>query len=104
MSLEKFVQDKIDKAIAEGEFDNLAGEGKPLDLAWYFELPEHLRLTYSVLKNYKAVPEEVEILREIGQLRETLARTEDAQDRSRINKEINQKELSLRLLLERLRK
>ena len=104
MSLEKFVQDQIDKAIAEGEFDNLSGQGKPLDLDWYFQLPEHLRLTYSVLKNYKAVPEEVELLREIGQLRETLGRTEDTRERSRINQEINQKVLSLRLLLERIRK
>ena len=104
MSLDKFVQDQIDKAIAEGEFDNLAGEGKPLDLDWYFQLPEHLRLTYSVLKNSNAVPEEVELLREIAHLKEEVARTESQSDRDRINNEINRKSLSLRLLLERMAK
>jgi hypothetical protein len=104
VSLEKFVQDQIDKAIAEGEFDNLAGEGKPLDLEWYFKVPEHLRLTYSVLKNSNAVPEEVELLREVAALRENLTRTENEGERGRINREINQKILSLRLLLERMTK
>jgi hypothetical protein len=104
MSIEKFVKDQIDKAIAEGEFDNLAGQGKPLDLEWYFQLPEHLRLTYSVLKNHNAVPEEVELLRELERLREMRARTDDESERNRINSEINQKALSLRLLLERMRK
>ena len=32
MSLEKSVEEKIRQAIADGEFDNLAGAGKPLNL------------------------------------------------------------------------
>lgn len=31
MELSKFVEEKIQKAIDEGEFDNLAGRGKPID-------------------------------------------------------------------------
>jgi hypothetical protein len=33
MSLQKNVDEKIEEAIARGEFDNIPGKGKPLDLA-----------------------------------------------------------------------
>jgi hypothetical protein len=45
------VEAKIKAAMAEGQFDNLAGKGKPLDLKGYMETPEHLRAAYHILKN-----------------------------------------------------
>jgi len=32
MSIEKFVEEQVRKAIEAGEFDNLPGKGKPIDL------------------------------------------------------------------------
>jgi hypothetical protein len=44
MSLQKNVDEKIEEAIARGEFDNLPGKGRPLDFDCYFATPEHLRM------------------------------------------------------------
>ena len=48
---EDLVETKIKKAMAEGEFDNLPGKGKPLDLNKYYDMPEHLRTAYQIIKN-----------------------------------------------------
>ncbi len=69
MSFQKSVDEKIEEAIAKGEFDNLPGKGKPLDLDAYFATPEHLRMAYSILKSADIIPEEMELLREIEVLK-----------------------------------
>lgn len=97
MSVEKQIQ----KAIAEGKFDNLEGAGKPIDLNAYFATPEDVRVGYSVLKSNKFVPEEIERLREIGDLREKIKNSKDAVERSKLTKIFNEKNLALALILER---
>jgi len=69
MSFQKNVDEKIKDAIARGEFDNLPGKGKPLDLDAYFATPEHLRMGYSILKGADIIPEEMELLRQIEGLK-----------------------------------
>lgn len=104
MSIEKFVEEQIKKAVAEGEFDNLPGRGKPVDLEAYFQTPEDLRLCYSMLKNAKFVPEEVEALKEIEALRGQLANCADAGEKARLEKRIREKVLSVKLALERYKR
>lgn len=84
-----------------GEFDNLEGAGKPLDLDAYFNTPEDFRIGYSVLKSSKFVPEEVERLKEIGELKEKLKNCRDEEEKRKINKILNERNLALSLLLER---
>ena len=72
MSFEKHVDEKIKEAIARGEFDNLSGKGKPLNLDAYFATPEHLRMGYSILKSADIIPEEMQLLREIEGLKKSL--------------------------------
>lgn len=72
MSFQKNVDGKIKEAIATGEFDNLPGKGKPLDLDAYFATPEHLRMGYSILKNADIIPEEMDLLRQIESLKGSL--------------------------------
>ncbi|MGI9055431.1 MAG: DnaJ family domain-containing protein [Pyrinomonadaceae bacterium] len=50
MSLEKFVEEIIQKAIENGEFDNLKGAGKPIDMDAYFNTPPEYRVGHSLLK------------------------------------------------------
>jgi hypothetical protein len=50
MSLENFIDEKIQEAMAKGEFDDLPGRGKPIDLSDYFATPEDRRITYSVFE------------------------------------------------------
>lgn len=42
---------KIEQAIEDGEFDNLPGMGKPLDMEDVSHLPPELRMAYTILKN-----------------------------------------------------
>ena len=98
MSFEKIVEEKIREAIKAGEFDNLSGQGKPIDLEAYFSTPEDLRLGYSVLKSSGCLPPEVELLREIESLEERLAQTTDEEEKRRLLKEMEGKQLKLHLL------
>lgn len=42
---------KIEEAIAQGEFDNLPGMGRPLELEDLSHLPPDMRMAYTILKN-----------------------------------------------------
>jgi len=101
MSLEKAVEAIIREAQERGDFDNLKGKGKPIDLSAYFETPEDVRLAYSVLKNAGMVSVEVDLLTEIAALKERLATTYEEKDRSRIQKMIREKQLQFNVMMER---
>lgn len=101
MSLSKFIEEKIQKAIADGEFENLEGKGKPLDMEAYFNTPSEYRAGHSLLKSNNFVPEEVEILREIGLLKEKIKLVSDETEKKSLNKTLNEKSLALSILLER---
>ena len=100
MSLEKFIEDRISKAMAEGEFDDLPGRGKPLDLDWYFQMPEDVRLGYAILRSNNFLPQEAETLKEIDDLKRRLDACADADERNRIQKAINEKSLLFNMQVE----
>jgi len=104
MSIEKFVEDQIRKAMAAGEFDNLPGKGQPIDLDGYFQTPEDLRICYSILKNSQIIPEEVQRLKEIEALREQLAATSDEAQKNQLDRTLREKVLSFNLSLERYKR
>ncbi len=101
MPYEKFIDQIIQDAIARGEFDNLEGAGKPIDLDAYFSLPEDSRVGYSMLKGQKFVPEEVERLKEVGELKEKVRSCTDESERAALNKLLNERMLALSIILER---
>lgn len=101
MSLGKFIDEQIRNSIEAGDFDNLEGAGRPIDLDSYFNTPEDLRMAYSVLKSSKFVPEEVERLKEIGELKEKAKSCADDEERKKINKILQERQLAFSLLMER---
>src|SRR4028118_667104 len=101
MSLGRLIDEQIKRAIEAGEFDNLEGAGKPLNLDDYFAAPEDLRMGYSVLKSNKFVPEEVERLREIAEIKEKIENCRDEEEKRKLTKILNEKNLALSMLLER---
>lgn len=101
MSLNRIIEEQIKNAIEAGEFDNLEGTGKPLGLNPYFNTPEDLRIGYSVLKSSRFVPEEVDRLKEIGELKEKITNCDDETERRRLQKISEERQLALALLLER---
>ena len=101
MSFDRIVETLIKEAMARGEFDNLPGRGKPIDLTEYFETPEEIRLANSVLKNAGMTSREVELLKEIAELRQILAALLDERKKQQTEKQIQQKQVEFSLILER---
>jgi len=66
--LDLIAEQKIAEAEREGALRDLPGSGAPLDLEVDPMIPEDLRMAYRILKNAGLVPQEVSMLREIGQL------------------------------------
>jgi len=87
----------------EGEFDNLPGAGKPIDLDGYFKLPEHLRVAFSILKSANCVPAEVDLLHEIAALEQRLE-SEPAAGKPSIRRELAGRRTQLAVRLERARR
>lgn len=101
MSLEKIIEEKILEAIANGEFDNLEGTGKPINLDDYFATPEDLRVGQALLKSNKFVPEEVDLLKEIGNLKEKINNCQNEAEKAKLTNLLNEKTLALTIILER---
>jgi hypothetical protein len=98
------IEELIKTAIARGEFDNLSGKGKPLDLNTYFDAPEGMRMGYSLLKQGGFVPEEVQLLKDLESLRAELRSCPDEGRKKELNKKVQEKSLSYSLLIERMKK
>jgi len=101
MNFDKIVESIIQEAIARGEFENLPGQGKPLDLAEYFNTPEDVRVAQAMLKNAGMVSAEIELLQEIAALKESLDSTSDESGKDKIRKLLTDKQLRFNLQLER---
>jgi hypothetical protein len=104
MSFDKLVEEKIREAQQRGEFDNLPGKGKPIDLSAYFETPEDIRLAQSVLKNGGFTSREVDLLNEIAALQEILAKGMDAPKKQEILKQIQEKQIEFSVMMERMKR
>ena len=102
--IEKIVEEKIKEAMENGEFDNLPGKGRPIDLSDYFKTPQELRVAYSLLKNAAVIPEEIALKKEIETLKELRKKIADRQETARLTRKINLKATQLNLLLERNRR
>ena len=60
LALELLAERKIAEAVSRGEFDDLPGAGRPLDLEDDALIPEELRMAYRILKNAGFTPKEVQ--------------------------------------------
>jgi hypothetical protein len=100
---DKLVEQKIREAQRAGEFDDLEGAGRPINLDAYFSTPAELRAGYAVLKNAGVLPEEAQLRGEINALKERLDSREDPQERERLTRELSQLTLKYSLMVERYR-
>ena len=65
---DEIAERKIAEAIERGDFDDLPGAGRPLQLDDDAHVPEDLRAAYRILKNAGYVPPEVQTLNRIAEL------------------------------------
>jgi len=97
---DKLVEQKIREAMKAGEFDNLEGKGRPVNLDAYFSTPEELRAGYAVMKSAGVLPEEVGLLREINELKARLEGCRDREEREGLTRSIGDLTLKYNLLVE----
>ena len=88
-ALERVAEERIREALQRGEFDDLSGSGKPLELEDDRHIPEDLRLAYKILKNADCLPPELELKKEINRAEELLGAITDEREKYRQLKKLN---------------
>ncbi|MEJ2672608.1 MAG: DUF1992 domain-containing protein [Deltaproteobacteria bacterium] len=73
----RLAENRILEAIEAGEFDNLEGQGRPLNLEDDSHIPPELRMAYKILKNADCLPQELVLRREVVQLQDLVAAMPD---------------------------
>ncbi len=81
--IDNLAEEQIQSAIRRGEFENLPGKGKPLDLDDDIWIPEGLRVAYRVLRNAGCLPPTFLLRQEIHEL-EGLLRDVDSGNEQQI--------------------
>jgi hypothetical protein len=88
-AIERMAEQRIREALERGEFNNLRGAGKPLDLDDDVDVPPELRTAYRILKNSGFVPPEVELRRDIASAEQLVAQALTPADRKHANQRLD---------------
>jgi len=81
---------RILEAMERGEFDDLPGKGKPLNLEDDDPMvPEELRMAYRMLSNAGLLPPELEVRKELLRLQDLLDAVQDEGERRRRRRELD---------------
>lgn len=84
-------EDRIRRAYEKGEFENLPGYGKPLNLDDLSAIPEELRMAYRLLKNSGYSPEENKLRQEVLSIEDLIRHCEDPEEKDRLSQQLGQK-------------
>ncbi|MDQ1147424.1 hypothetical protein QE429_004251 [Bacillus sp. SORGH_AS 510] len=84
-------EDRIKKAYKDGEFDNLPGLGKPLQLEDMSGIPEELRMAYKLLKNAGYTQEEGQLRQEMMTIENLIKKCDDSGEKENLQKNLNEK-------------
>jgi len=87
--IEKIAEERIRVAQENGDFDDLPGRGRPLDLDDDAHVPPELKMAWRVLKNAGCLPPELEAEREIHTALELLQGMTDEAERYRQMQRLN---------------
>ncbi len=103
----QIVEDEIGKhlqeSMAQGELAKAANYGKPLDFGdGYFETPDEYRMGYKILKDAGMVPPEVDLMQRIAATRSLLAENRHDTDRTELEKQLCDLQVSLALAKDRI--
>ncbi|AKG34698.1 DnaJ family domain-containing protein [Paenibacillus durus] len=93
-------EQRIEEAMRKGEFRNLPGHGKPLELEDLSGVPEELRMSFKIMKNAGLLPEELQLRAECATLENLLAACHDSGAEKRtLSRRLTEKKLRLEELL-----
>ncbi|PIV42890.1 MAG: DUF1992 domain-containing protein, partial [Nitrospirae bacterium CG02_land_8_20_14_3_00_41_53] len=93
----RIAERRIIEAIANGEFDNLEGKGRPINFEDETWVPEDLRMAYRILKNAGCIPPELEFRNEVVNMCSLMNTIDDDKERIKKLRELNFKLLKLNL-------
>jgi len=85
----KLVEQRIQAAQRNGEFDNLEGSGKPIEYEDDSGFPEDLRMAYKMLKNADCAPPEIELKNQILKTEDLLGGMRDSKEKYKAIKKLN---------------
>ncbi|MFH7817792.1 DnaJ family domain-containing protein [Neobacillus thermocopriae] len=84
-------EERIQKAYKDGEFDNLKGYGKPLELEDLSSIPEELRMAYKIMKNAGYMEEESSLHKEMMTIETLMKKCDDRVEKVELQKKLNEK-------------
>lgn len=87
--LASIAEQKILKAMEEGDLNSSQWKNKPLPLEDDHLVPEDLKIAYKMLKNSGYLPPELEDRKEIKRVEDLIASTEDEHERLRQMKKLS---------------
>ena len=93
----KIAERRIMEAMENGEFDNLEGQGRPINFEDETWIPEDLRMAYRFLKNAGCVPPELEMRNEVINMCSLMNILDDDKERIKKIRELNFKLLKLNM-------
>ncbi len=94
-AFERLAETRIREAIERGDLDDLPGKGRPVELEDLSLVPADLRMAFKVMKNAGLLPEEMQLERQIAELKALLAKARTRPRRTLLERQLRQ------LLLER---
>jgi hypothetical protein len=98
---DRLVEQKIREAQEAGEFDDLEGAGRPVNLEAYFNTPEEMRAGYALLKNAGVLPQEAVVIKELNEAAARLEACQDETERERLRRVVQDLKLKYDLWVER---
>ncbi|WHY64615.1 DnaJ family domain-containing protein [Neobacillus sp. SuZ13] len=101
----RIAEDKIKEAIKNGEFDNLPGMGKPMDLK--DDLPgmsADVKMGYRMLKNAGYISDQVDLRKELITLNDLISAATDDDEINRLQEKLTRKQLQFEKMMEQRRK
>ncbi len=94
-------EDKIKQAIKDGEFNQLPGMGKPLQLEDLSHISPELRMSYKLMKNANMMEGDIELKKDIHTIEELLSHFPEGMEREKLQVQLNEKMLQLDKILKK---
>jgi hypothetical protein len=103
-TLDEQIAQQLREAELTGELRAAPSFGKPMpSIEGYDETPQELRLPFKILKDAGVVPPEVELMQQLGAMRQRLAACDDPAEQRSLRQRISDQQQLIALRVERLR-
>lgn len=96
-------EDRIKQAYKDGEFDNLPGLGKPIQLEDLSGIPEELRMAYKLLKNAGYTRDECQLRQEMMTIEDLIKKCDDSKEKESLQKKLNENLLRFNQMMSKRR-